>query len=41
MGALIIGTAIYFVIFLIAAYLIQDKVTKDEKDEKLRSEYRW
>lgn len=41
MGALLIGTGIYFAIFLIAAYLIQDKVTKDERDDKLRSEYRW
>jgi hypothetical protein len=41
MGALIIGSVIYFAIFLIAAYLIQDKVTKDVNDEKLRSEYRW
>ncbi len=40
MGALLIGTIIYFAIFLVAAYLIQDRVTKDERDEKLRSEYR-
>jgi len=40
MAALIIGTILYFIIFVIAAYLIQEKVTKDEKDEKLKSEYR-
>ena len=40
MGAIMIGTIVYFVIFVIAAFLIQDKVTRDEKDEKLKSEYR-
>ena len=40
MGAILIGTIIYFVIFVVAAFLIQERVTRDEKDEKLRSEYR-
>jgi hypothetical protein len=40
MGALVIGTIIYFIVFVVAAFLIQERVTRDEKDEKLRSEYR-
>ena len=40
MGAIVIGTIIYFIVFVVAAFLIQEKVTRDEKDEKLRSEYR-
>lgn len=40
MAAILIGTIIYLVIFAIAAYFIQDKVTKQENDEKLKSEYR-
>jgi hypothetical protein len=40
MGAIITGSIIYFIIFVVAAYLIQEKVTRDERDEKLRSEYR-
>ena len=40
MGAIMIGTIVYFVLFVIAAFLIQEKVTRDEKDEKLKSEYR-
>jgi len=40
MGALIVGTVIYLIVFVIAAYFIQDKATKDVNDQKLRSEYR-
>ena len=40
MGALIVGTVIYLIVFVVAAYFIQDRATKDVNDEKLRSEYR-
>ncbi len=40
MAALLIGTMIYLIVFVIAAYFIQDKATKDVNDQKLRSEYR-
>jgi hypothetical protein len=40
MAAILIGSIIYICIFVGAAYLIQDKVTKDVNDEKLKSEYR-
>jgi hypothetical protein len=40
MGAILTGTIIYFVIWVLAAFLIQEKVTRDEKDEKLIKEYR-
>ena len=40
MGALIIGSLVYLVLFIVAAYFIQDRATKDVNDQKLRSEYR-
>ena len=40
MGAILTGSIIYFVIWILAAFLIQEKVTRDEKDEKLIKEYR-
>jgi len=40
MGAILTGSVIYFVIWILAAFLIQEKVTRDEKDEKLIKEYR-
>ena len=40
MGAIIIGTVVYLVLFAVAAYFIQHTATKDVNDEKLRSEYR-
>ncbi len=40
MAAILIGTIIYLVVFVVAAYLIQEKVTRDVNDEKIRSEYR-
>lgn len=41
MGAILLGSFIYFVLFLVAAYFITDKTTKDVNDPKLKSEYRW
>ena len=41
MAAIIIGSIVFFVFYVVAAYLISDKVTRDETNEKLRSEYRW
>jgi hypothetical protein len=40
MGAILIGTIIYFIVWIVAAFLIQERVTRDEKDEKLIKEYR-
>ena len=40
MGAILIGTLVYLAVFVVAAYLIQERVTRDVNDEKLRSEYR-
>jgi len=40
MAAIWIGSIVYFIIFVVAAFFIQDKVTKDVNDEKLKSEYR-
>lgn len=37
---LIIGTVIFIAIFIGAAYLITDKVTKEAEDEKTKQEYR-
>jgi hypothetical protein len=36
MAALIVGSCLYFAIFVVSAYLISDHVTKDVVDEKLR-----
>ncbi len=40
MGALLIGTVIFIIIFVIAAYLIQDHATKEANDPKIKNEYR-
>jgi len=40
MGAILLGTIIYIVIFVVAAFLIQDHVTKQVNDPNLKSEYR-
>ncbi len=40
MSAILIGSFIYFVVFLIAAYFISDRATSGVNDDKLRSEYR-
>ncbi len=40
MAAILIGTIVYFVLYLGSAYLIQNYVTKDVEDAKLKSEYR-
>ncbi len=40
MGALVIGTIVYLIVFAVAAYFIQEKATRDVNDQKLKSEYR-
>jgi len=40
MGAILLGSIIFIVIFVVAAYLIQDHVTKEVNDMILKSEYR-
>lgn len=40
MAAIIIGSVIFIVIFIAAAVLIQNHVTKEVSDEKIKSEYR-
>jgi hypothetical protein len=40
MAAILIGSITYFVLFVIAAYLIQDYATKDVADSKIKGEYR-
>lgn len=40
MVAILIGSIVYIVIFVIAAYFITEKVTRDVVDEKQKSEYR-
>ena len=40
MGAIIIGTIIYIIIFFVAAYFITDHVTKDVSDAAVKKEYR-
>jgi hypothetical protein len=39
-GGIIIGTVVFFVLFLIAAYLIMQYSTNGVEDPKLVSEYR-
>lgn len=38
--ALLIGSIIYFVIFLIVAYFVTDKVVREAEDEITKKEYR-
>lgn len=40
MAAILIGSITFFVLYVVAAYFISDRVTRDEPNEKLRSEYR-
>ncbi len=38
--AILVGSIVYFVLFLGASYFIQDYATKDVVDPKVKSEYR-
>ncbi len=40
MVAIIIGSIFFIIVFLVAAYFISEKVTKDVKDEKQKIEFR-
>jgi hypothetical protein len=40
MVALIIGTIFYIILFLVAAYFVNERITRDVKDEKTKREYR-
>ena len=40
MGAIFLGTIIYIIIFVVAAYFICDHVTKDVSDAAVKKEYR-
>jgi len=40
MGAILIGSIIFIVIFLISASLIQDYATKEVNDNIVKNEYR-
>jgi len=40
MGAILLGSIVFIVIFLVAAFLIQDHVTKEVNDPNVKSEYR-
>ena len=40
MGAILIGTIVYFILFIVASYFIQDYATKDVVDPKVKNEYR-
>jgi hypothetical protein len=40
MVALIIGTAVFIILWLIAAYIINSQVQRGVDDPKLKSEYR-
>lgn len=41
MVAIIVGTVLYVIIFAVAAFFIQDYVTKQTDNEKIKSEWRW
>jgi len=41
MVAMIVGTILYVILFCVAAYFIQDYVTKQTNIEKIKSEWRW
>jgi len=41
MVALIVGSVLFFIIYCVAAYFIQDYVSKQTNDEKIKSEWRW
>lgn len=40
MGAILLGSIVFIVLFLVAAFLIQDHVTKEVNDQNLKAEYR-
>lgn len=40
MGAIFLGTVVYIIIFVVAAYLITDYVTKDVSNAAVKKEYR-
>lgn len=40
MGAILMGSLIFVVIFVVAAYLISDHATKQVEEENLKKEYR-
>lgn len=40
MVALIIGTIFYIALFIVAAYFVNERITRDVKDEKIKREYR-
>jgi len=40
MGAILLGTVVYIVIFVVAAYFISDYVTKDVSNPVVKKEYR-
>lgn len=40
MGAILLGSIIYIIIFVVAAFLIQDHVTKQVNDPNVKKEYR-
>ena len=40
MGAIFLGSIIFIIIFLVAAFLISDHVTKEVNDVNLKTEYR-
>jgi phosphotransferase system glucose/maltose/N-acetylglucosamine-specific IIC component len=40
MAAIVIGTILYIIIFFVAAFFIQDYVTKQTNNEKVKSEWR-
>ncbi len=40
MAAILIGTVCYFILFVVASYLIQDYATKDVIDPKVKNEQR-
>lgn len=40
MGAILLGTVVYFIIFAVSAFFISEHVTKDVSDANVKREYR-
>ena len=40
MAGVLIGSIVFLGLYIVSAYFISDKVTRDETNEKLKSEYR-
>ena len=40
MGAILLGTIIYIIIFVVSAFFITEHVTKDVSDAAVKKEYR-